>query len=49
MPAKLRSSLAGLTLHVADVERSIAFYELLGLAVSDTHGVEGRLERDRPL
>lgn len=30
--------------HVADVERSIAFYELLGLAVTDTHGVEGRLD-----
>lgn len=30
--------------HVADEERSIAFYELLGLAVTDTHGVEGRLD-----
>ena len=30
--------------NVADVGRSIAFYELLGLAVSGTHGIEGRLD-----
>ena len=29
--------------HVGDVERSIAFYELLGFAVHDTHGPHGRL------
>jgi len=29
--------------HVADVERSIAFYELLGFAVSTTHGPSDRL------
>jgi predicted enzyme related to lactoylglutathione lyase len=28
-------------LHVADVRRSIAFYELLGLEVRDSHGPEG--------
>jgi ketosteroid isomerase-like protein len=29
--------------HVAEVERSIAFYELLGFVVSTTHGPPGRL------
>ena len=28
---------------VADIERSIAFYELLGFAVTSTHGPTGRL------
>jgi catechol 2,3-dioxygenase-like lactoylglutathione lyase family enzyme len=30
--------------HVADVQRSIAFYELLGFAVSATHGPSDRLD-----
>jgi catechol 2,3-dioxygenase-like lactoylglutathione lyase family enzyme len=30
-------------LHVADVERSIAFYEKLGLAVDDTREPDGQL------
>ena len=29
--------------HVADVERSIEFYERLGLSVRNTHDVDGRL------
>ena len=38
--------------HVRDVERSIAFYELLGFEVRDTHGPDDQLdwaaiERDR--
>ncbi len=31
--------------HVADVGRSVAFYELLGFTVGDTYEVEGRLDR----
>lgn len=31
-------------LHVADVQRSIAFYELLGFAVGDTYRVDARLD-----
>ena len=30
--------------HVADIERSIAFYETLGFEVTDTHRHEGRLD-----
>lgn len=30
--------------HVGDVARSVAFYELLGFAVDDTHEVDGRLD-----
>ena len=30
--------------HVADVARSIAFYELLGFEVRDTYAYEGRLD-----
>jgi catechol 2,3-dioxygenase-like lactoylglutathione lyase family enzyme len=30
-------------LHVADVERSIAFYKQLGLEIDDTHNQDGRL------
>ena len=30
--------------HVADIERSIAFYETLGFGVTDTHRHEGRLD-----
>jgi catechol 2,3-dioxygenase-like lactoylglutathione lyase family enzyme/ketosteroid isomerase-like protein len=30
--------------HVADVERSVAFYELLGFVVTDTHRHDGQLE-----
>jgi ketosteroid isomerase-like protein/catechol 2,3-dioxygenase-like lactoylglutathione lyase family enzyme len=30
--------------HVADVERSVAFYGLLGFVVTDTHRVDGRLD-----
>lgn len=30
--------------HVADVERSVAFYRLLGFEVRDTHEPDGRLE-----
>jgi hypothetical protein len=29
--------------HVADLDRSIAFYELLGLSVRNTHHADGRL------
>ena len=43
MPAAPVSNLIAFV-HVADVGRSIAFYELLGLTVSATHGIEGRLD-----
>jgi predicted lactoylglutathione lyase len=30
--------------HVADIQRPIAFYELLGLELNDTHEHDGRLD-----